>query len=64
MSPLTKRVVWEFQIWPFFVAWKSPKNAKNLFDATPYTPTTSDPIRVKNKNITGFGPRDLIDLDS
>jgi hypothetical protein len=61
---LAKRVVWEFQIWPFFVARKSPKNAKILFDATPYDITTSDPIRAKNKNITGFGPRDLIDLDS
>jgi hypothetical protein len=59
-----KRVVWEIQIWPFFVERKSPKNAKNLFDATPYAITTSDPIRAKNKNITGFGPRDLIDLDS
>jgi hypothetical protein len=37
---------------------------ENLFDASPYAITTSDPIRVKNKNITGFGPRDLIDLDS
>jgi hypothetical protein len=56
-------VVWEIQIWPFFVARKSPKNAKYLFDATPYAITTSDPIRAKNKNITGFEPRDLIDLD-
>jgi hypothetical protein len=63
-SPLAKRVVWEIQIWPFFVARKSPKIAKNLFDATPYPATTSDPIRAKNKNITGFEPRDLIDLDS
>jgi hypothetical protein len=55
---------WEIQIWPFFIARKSPKNAKNLFDATPYPATTSDPIRAKNKNITGFEPRDLIDLDS
>jgi hypothetical protein len=47
-----------------FAARKSPKNAKNLFDATPYAATTSDPIRAKNKNITGFGPRDLIDFDS
>jgi hypothetical protein len=61
---LAKRVVWEIQISPFFPARKSPKNAKNLFDTTPYPPTTSDPIRAKNKNITGFGPRDLIDLDS
>jgi hypothetical protein len=50
--------------WLFFVARKSPKNAKNLFDATPYAATTSDPIRAKNKNITGLGPRDLIVLDS
>jgi hypothetical protein len=50
--------------WPFFAARKSPKTAKNLFDATPYAPTTSDPIRAKNKNITGFGPRDQVDLDS
>jgi hypothetical protein len=62
--PFAKRVVWESQISTFFVARKSPKNAKNLFDATPYAATTSDPIRAKNKNITGFGPRDLIDLDS
>jgi hypothetical protein len=52
------------QIWPFFAARKSPKNAKNLFGATPYAATTSDPIRAKNKNITGFEPRDLIGLDS
>jgi hypothetical protein len=56
-------VVWEIQISPFFVARKLPKNAKNLFDASPYAATTSDPIRAKNKNITGFEPRDLIDLD-
>jgi hypothetical protein len=48
----------------FFVARKRPKNAKNLFDATPYAATTSDPIRAKNKNITGLEPRDLIVLDS
>jgi hypothetical protein len=63
-SPLAKRVVWESRFSPFFAARKSPKNAKNLFDATPYAATTSDTIRAKNKNITGFGPRDLIDLDS
>jgi hypothetical protein len=40
------------------------KNAKNLSDAIPCATTTSDPIRAKNKNITGFGPRDLIGLDS
>jgi hypothetical protein len=43
---------------------KSPKNAKNLFDASHYAATTSDPIRVKNKNIPGLGPRDLIGLNS
>jgi hypothetical protein len=61
---LAKRVVWESQISTFFAARKSPKNAINLFEATPYAIKTSDPIRAKNKNITGFGPRDLIDLDS
>jgi hypothetical protein len=59
-SPFGKRVVWEFQNRPFFAAQKSPKNAKNLFDATPYPTTTSDPIRAIFKNITGFEPRDLI----
>jgi hypothetical protein len=62
--PLAKRVVWESRISTFFVARKTSKNAKNLFDASPYTITTSDPIRAKNKNITGFGPRALIGLDS
>jgi hypothetical protein len=63
-SPLGISGVWESRISTFFVARKSPKNAKNLFDASPYAIKTSDPIRAKNKNITGFGPRDLIDLDS
>jgi hypothetical protein len=49
---------------PFFVARKRLKIAKILFDATPCDATTSDPIRAKNKNITGLGPRDLIALDS
>jgi hypothetical protein len=37
---------------------------KNLFDASPYVATTSDPKLRFLKNITGFGPRDLIVLDS
>jgi hypothetical protein len=61
---LAKRVVWEFQISAFFAARKSPKNAKILFDATPYAATTSDPFRAIFKNINGFEPHDLIDLDS
>jgi hypothetical protein len=43
---------------------KWPKNAKNLFDASPYASTTSDPKLRFLKNITGFEPRDLIALDS
>jgi hypothetical protein len=43
---------------------KAQKTRKNLFYASPYLPTTSDPKLRFSKNITGFEPRDLIALDS
>jgi hypothetical protein len=48
----------------FFAAQFLPFFAKKLFDASPYLPTTSDQKLRFSKNITGFEPRDLIDLDS
>jgi hypothetical protein len=47
-----------------FAARFLPKIAKNLFDASPCAATTSDQKSRFLKNITGFGPRDLLVLDS
>jgi hypothetical protein len=56
--------IWNSSKRSIFAARKSPKIVKNLFDATPYSTTTSDPKLRFSKNITGFEPRDLIGLDS
>jgi hypothetical protein len=56
--------IWSSPKSPFFAAHFSAFFAKNLFDATPYPATTSDPKWSFSKNIPCNGPLDPLVLDS